>query len=81
MRRFAIGINLKLPGCDPDRLYFGALLLVSADYPAAGQFCGTMESVWLVAKSHVWGWNFVWGWNRLGVKFCRQLAKVNIDST
>ena len=45
MRRFSVGIKLKLPGCDPDRLYFRALLLVSADYPAAGQFCGTMESV------------------------------------
>ena len=45
MRRFAHGINLRLPGQDRHRLYYGALLLVSADYPAAGQFCGTMESV------------------------------------
>ena len=45
MRRFRDGINLVLPGCDRDQLYFGALLLVSADYPAAGQFTGTKESV------------------------------------
>ena len=45
MRRFAHGIKLVLPRQDPDRLYFGALLLVSADFPAAGQFCGTKESV------------------------------------
>ena len=45
MRRFKNGVQLALPNQDPNRLYFGALLLVSADFPAAGQFCGTKESV------------------------------------
>ena len=45
MRRFKMGINLTIPNHDPDRVYFGALLLVCADFPAAGQFCGTKESV------------------------------------
>ena len=38
MRQFSTGINLTLPDLAPDRVYYGALLLVSADFPAAGQF-------------------------------------------
>lgn len=44
MRRFRSGVVLRLPGQPADIEYRGALLHATADYPAAGQLCGTMES-------------------------------------